>query len=219
MCTEKTEGNRDLCDDAPVLSLPGCRYRLLPLFKDSVYPVGLGEQCGIAETHSQAQENPPERAHSNIRRGNHQECDGVAKEDSRQQHVAHLPPRGANDRRVIVADEGGDDEGGGDDAQNGDEDGQQRPGRVPLQLDDGDGLAAGAVPVGPLLVGAELAGELAGLEVVPLAALAVPAARDPLHHLLPLAGPTGQAAHGGGQGGVAGGPLQVLHLRGGARLG
>jgi len=66
---------------------------------------------------------------------------------------------------------------------------------VPLQLDDGDGLAGGAVLVGSLLVGAELTGELAGLEVVSLTALTVPATRDTLHYLLPLAGPAGEAAH------------------------
>lgn len=37
-----------------VCLLPGCRYRLLPLFKNTVYPVGLGEQRGVAETHPQA---------------------------------------------------------------------------------------------------------------------------------------------------------------------
>lgn len=32
----------------------------LPLFKDSVYPVGLCEQRSVAETHPQAQEDPSE---------------------------------------------------------------------------------------------------------------------------------------------------------------
>lgn len=128
-----------------------------------MYPVGLGEEGGVAETHPQAQENPPEGTHAHVRRGDHQECDGVAQEDSRQQHVAHLASRGSHDGRVVVAHEGDDDEGGGDDAQHGDEDGEDGPRRVPLQLDDGNGNAAGAVDVGPHLVRTQLTGELGRL--------------------------------------------------------
>jgi len=143
-----------------VFSSPGCRDRLLPLFKDAVYPVGLGEQRGVAETHPQAQENPPERTHAHVRRRDHQEGDGVAQEDSREQHVAHLAARRSDDGRVVVPDEREDDEGGGDDPQHGDEDGDDGPGGVPLQLDDGDGDAGGAVGVGPHLVWTQLAAEL-----------------------------------------------------------
>lgn len=102
---------------AAVSCSPGCRHGLLPLLKDAVYPVGLGQQRGVAETHPQAQENPPERAHPDVRRRNHQEGDGVAQEDSRQQHIAHLPSGCPDDGRVIVPDESDNDEGGGDDAQ------------------------------------------------------------------------------------------------------
>lgn len=143
--------------------LPGGCDRFLPLFEDSVYPVGLSEQRGVAETHPQSEEDPPERAHAHVRRGDHQEGDGVAQEDPRQQHVAHLPAGRPDDGRVVVADEGDDDEGGGDDPQHGDEDGDDGPRGVPLQLDDGDGNAAGAVAIRSHLVGTQLAGELRGL--------------------------------------------------------
>lgn len=143
-----------------MLSSPGCCDRFFPLFKDAVYPVGLGEQGGVAETHAQAQENPPEGAHAHVRRGDHQEGDGVAQEDSRQQHVAHLPPGRPHDGRVVVPDESDDDEGRGDDPQHGDEDGDDGPGGVPLQLDDWDGDAAGAVRVRSHLVWTQLTGKL-----------------------------------------------------------
>lgn len=83
---------------------------------------------------------------------------------------------------------------------------------MPLQLDDGDGAAAGAVLVGPLVVGAEQAGDLVGLVLVPVTQLAVPAARHPLHHLLPLARPARLAAHRGGHGARPSAPLHLLHL-------
>lgn len=51
------------------------------------------------------------------------------------------------------------------------------------------------------------------LVVVPLAALAVPAARDTFHHLLPLARATRDTADGGRQRGVARLPTHVLDLR------
>ena len=143
---------------------PGCCNGFLPLLEDAVYPVGLGEQRGVAETHPQAQEDPPERAHAHVRRGDHQERDGVTQEDARQQHVAHLAAGRSHDGRVVVPDEGDDDEGGGDDAQHGDEDGEDGPGGVPLQLDDGDGHAAGAVDIGPHLIRTQLTGELWRLE-------------------------------------------------------
>lgn len=142
---------------------PGRRDRLFPLLKDAVYPVGLGEQRGVAEAHAKAKEDAPERAHAHVRRGDHQESDGVAQEDARQQHVTHLASRRTHDGRVVVAHEGDDDKGGGHDAQHGDEDGEDGPRRVPLQLDDGDGHAAGPVGVGPHLVGAQLASELGRL--------------------------------------------------------
>lgn len=141
-------------------SSPGCCYRLLPLFKDAVYPVGLGEQRGIAETHPQAQENPPERTHAHVRCRDHQERYGVAQEDSSQQHVAHLPPGRSYDGRVVVPDKSDDDEGGGDDPQHGDEDGEDGPGGVPLQLDDRDGNTASAVGIGSHLVRTQLTSEL-----------------------------------------------------------
>ncbi len=125
-----------------------------------MYPVGLGEQRGIAETHPQAQENPPERTHPDIRRRDHQERYGVAQEDSGQQHVAHLPPGRSYDGRVVVPDESDDDEGGGDDPQHGDEDGEDGPGGVPLQLDDRDGNTAGAVGIRSHLIRTQLTSEL-----------------------------------------------------------
>lgn len=129
-----------------------------------MYPVGLGEQRGIAEAHAQAQEDAAERANAHIGRGDHQESYGIAQEDARQQHVAHLTARRSHDGCVVVAHKGDDDEGRGHDAQHGDEDGEDGPRRVPLQLDDGDGHTAGAVGVGPHLVGAQLASELGRLE-------------------------------------------------------
>lgn len=149
-----------VCNDSQLKSSPGCCYRLLPLFKDAVYPVGLGEQRGIAETHPQAQENPPERTHSHIRCGDHQERYGVTQEDSCQQHVAHLPSGRSHNGRVIVADKSDDDERGGDDAQHGDEDGDDGPGRVPLQLDDRDGNTASAVDIRSHLIRTQLTSEL-----------------------------------------------------------
>lgn len=146
--------------DRKAACVPGRRYGLLPLLEDAVYPVGLGEERCIAEAHAQAQEDPPERAHSHVGRRDHQERDGVAQEDSRQQHVAHLPPRRPHDGRVVVPDEGDDDERGGDDTQHGDEDGHDGPGGVPLQLDDRDGDAAGAVGIGSHLVRTQLTCEL-----------------------------------------------------------
>lgn len=142
------------------LSLPGCCYRLLPLFKDAMYPVGLREQSSVAETHTQAQENPPERAHSHVWRRNHEESNGVTQEDSRQQHVAHLPSRSSHDGRVVVPHKGDDDERGADDAQHGDEDGHHGPGGVPLQLDDGNGNAAGAVDIRSHFIRTQFTGEL-----------------------------------------------------------
>lgn len=146
--------------DSEVQCSPGGCYRLLPLFEDAVYPVGFGQQRCVAETHPQAQENPPEGTHPDIGRRDHQERNGVAQEDSRQQHVAHLAPGRSHDGRVVVPHERDDDEGGGDDAQHGYEDGEDGPGGMPLQLDDGDGNAAGAVDIGSHLVGTQLTGEL-----------------------------------------------------------
>lgn len=163
--TDNTEvWERQRGEQWQVWSSPWRSYRLLPLLKDAVYPVSLSEQCGVAETHPQAQEDPSQWADSDIRRGDHQERDAVAQKDPRQQHVAHLPAGRSDDRRVIVPHKGDNDERGSDDSQHWDEDGHDGPGRVPLQLDDGDGNAAGAVGIGSHLVGTQLTGEFRCLQ-------------------------------------------------------
>ena len=83
---------------------------------------------------------------------------------------------------------------------------------MPLEFDDGNTLAARAVDVGSLIQRAELTGQLVYLVVVTFAALTVPAARDPLHRLLPLARLTRQAADRRGVSVLSAGPLHVFHL-------
>lgn len=192
---------------------PGSRHGLLTLLEYAVNPVGLGQEGRVTDAHPQAQEHPPEGAHRHVGLGDHQERDDVAEEDARQQDVAELPARRPDDGRVVVADERGHDEDGGDDAQHGQEDGDHGPGRVPLQLDDGDVLAAGPVLVGPLVVRAVLARVLVELELVAVAGLAGPAAGRALLRLLPLAGLAGQGAHGVGDLPDPFAPLHVLDLQ------
>lgn len=142
-----------------MLSLPWCCYRLLSLFKDAVYSVGLGEQGSITKAHSQSQKNPSQRTYTHIRCGNHQESDGVTQEDSCQQHIAHLSSWCSNNGSVIVADKCYDDKRRGNNSQHGDEHRDNGPRWVPLQFDNGNGDAAGSVHVWSHLVRTQLACE------------------------------------------------------------
>lgn len=193
---------------------PGGTHRLLALLKDAVDAVGLGEQGGIADAHAEPEEDASQGTRAQVGLGDHEEGGGVAEEDARQQDIAQLPPRRLDDGRIVVAHEGDHHKEGGDDAHDGDEDGHHGPGRAPLQLDDGDGGAAGVVLVGPLIEVAPLAVELVQLVLVAIAALAVPAAGNALHQLLPLARLAGQAADGAGELAPTPWPQHALHLWG-----
>ena len=188
------------------------RHRLLALLEDAVDAVGLGEQRGVADAHAQAQEDPPEGAHGHVGLGDHEEGDDVTQEDPRQQHVAQLSARRPHDGRVVVAHERRHDEDGGDDSKHGQEDGDYRPWWVPLQLDDGDGLAGGSVGVGPHVVGTQSAGGLVVLVLVTITELTVPAARHALYPLFPLSSLAGQTAHGDGHILLPIWPLKLLQL-------
>lgn len=142
------------------------RDRLLALFKDSIDAIGLGEQCGVADAHAQPQEDPPEGTHSYVRLGDHEEGDDVTQKDASQQHVAQLSARCSHNRCVVVAYEGRHDEDGGDNTKHGQEDGDNCPRRVPLKLDNGDGLAGCSVGVGPHVVGTQSAGSFIILVLV-----------------------------------------------------
>lgn len=207
---DQAEGNDQLRGGAYE---PRGGHRLLPLLEDAVDAVGLGQQGGVAEAHAQTQEHAAEGAHPQTRRGDHEEGDGVTQEDARQQHVAHLPAGRPHDWRVVVAYEGHHHETGGQDAHDGHEHRHGGPRRVPLQFDDGNGDAAGAVLVGTLFVGTQLAGELVGLVVIAFASLAVPAAGNALHDLLPLAHSARNATHRDRKSGVARTPSHDVHLR------
>jgi len=187
------------------------------LLEDAVDAVGFGEQGGVTDAHAQTQEDPPHGADPHIGGGDHEEGGGVTEEDAGQQHVAQLSARRLHDGGVVVADERGHHEHGGHDAGDGDQHGEHGPRRAPLQLDDGDGDAAGAVDVGPQVEAAHLAGEGVRLVLVAVAAVAVPTARHALHDLLALARLTGQAADGGRDLTDAAGPLHRADLRKKAR--
>ena len=158
------------------------------------------------------QKDPPERAHADIWLGDHEERDDVTQKYPGEENVTQLPAGCADYRRVIVPYERSHDEYCSNDAEHRQENWNHRPGRVPVQLGDGDGLAGRAVGVGPHVEGAEFTGELVVLVLVTVAGLAVPAARHALHHLLPLAGFTGQAADGAGNVPLTQRPLHVLDL-------
>jgi len=193
---------------------PGGTHRLLALLEDAVDAVGLGEQGSVADAHAEPEEDASQGARAQVRLGDHEEGGGVAEEDACQQDIAQLPPRRLDDGRIVVAHEGDHHKEGGNDAHDGNEDWDHGPGRAPLQLDDGDGGAAGVVLVGPLVEVAPLAVELIQLVLVAVAALAVPAAGNALHQLLPLARLAGQAADGAGELAPTPRPQHALHLRG-----
>ena len=167
----------------------------LALLEDTVDTVGLGEHGGVADAHAEPQQQPAKRTHTCAGFGYHEEGDEVDEEDARQQHVAELSAGGPNDGRVVEADEGDDDSAGGEDAQDGEEHRDDGPWRAPLQLYDGRFPAACAVLKGPHVEGAHVAGELVQQVLVAVAELAVPAAGNALHHLLPLSRLAGETAH------------------------
>ena len=166
----------------------------LPLLKDAVDAVGLGEQGRVAEGGAEAEEESAGGADRRSGLGHHEEGDGVDEEDAGEEHVAELAAGGAHDGGVVVPHEGGHHRGGGRDAQHGQEEGRRGPGRGPGEADHRRGAAARAVARGPHVPWAGLARELVRLEAVPVAGLAVPTAGDALHHLFPLPRPTGEAA-------------------------
>ena len=188
------------------------RDRALPLLKDAVDAVGLGEQGRVAEGGSQAEEEPAGSADSRPGLGHHEEGDRVDEEDAGEQDVTELAAGGPDDGRVVVPHEGGHNCGGGHDTQHGQEEGRGRPGRGPGQADHWRGAAARVVARGPHVPGAGLASELVHLEAVPVAGLTVPTAGDALHHLFPLPRPTGEAALRLGHLSGVSRPLQGFHL-------
>jgi len=190
----------------------GGRDRDLALLEDAVDAVGLGEHGGVADAHAEPQQQPAEGAHGHAGLGDHEEGDEVDEEDARQQHVAELAAGGPDDGRVVEADEGDDAAAGGQAAQDGQEHGDDGPGRAPLQLDDGRAPAARAVLQGPHVEGAHVAGGLVQQVLVAVAELAVPAAGNALHHLLPLSGLAREAAHRRRDLAVAARPLHLLQL-------
>ena len=166
----------------------------LPLLKDAVDAVGLGEQGRVAEGGAKAEEESAGGADGRSGLSHHEEGDGIDEEDAGEEDVAELTARGADDGCVVVPHKGGHHRGGGHDAQHGQEEGRGRPGRGPGEADHRRGAAARVVARGPHVPWAGLASELVHLEAVPVAGLAVPTAGDALHHLFPLPRPTGEAA-------------------------
>lgn len=109
----------------------GCDW-LLALFKDAVDPVGLGEHGRITDAHTKPQQQPSESAHSHTGLSNHEEGDEVDKKDARQQYIAELSARRPHNGGVVEADEGDDDPGSGQDPEDGQENGDDGPGRAPF---------------------------------------------------------------------------------------
>ena len=186
--------------------------RDLALFEDAVNPVGLGEHGRIADAHAKPQQQPAEGAHGHTGLSYHEEGDEVDEEDACQQHVAELSARGPHNGRVVKAYEGHNASRGGQDAQDGQEDGDDGPGRAPLQLDNGCVPAPCAVLEGPHVKRAHVTGELIQKVLIAVAELTVPAAGNALHHFLPLTRLAGETAHWLGDLAVTTWPLHLLSL-------
>lgn len=165
---------------------PRSADRHLALLKNPVDPIGLGQQCRIADTHPQAQENPSQGAYEHVRGGDHKEGGSVAQEDAREQDVTQLSTRSLDDGGVVVSYKGSDHKHSGHDSQDSDEKRDDRPRRAPLQLNNGDGVAASVIPIGPRIKATHFTGVSVCLILVAIAVLTVPAARNPLHDFLPL---------------------------------
>ena len=169
--------------------------RHLALLKNPVDPIRLGEQRCVAYAHTQAKENPSQGAYKHIGSGDHEECSRIAQENTRQQHIAQFSARCFNNGRIIIAYKGDDNKQSGHDAEDSNEDRDDCPRGAPLQLDNGNGIAASVVFIRPQIKATHLAGVRVCLILVTITVLAVPTTRDSLDGLFALPGTAGLAAY------------------------
>ncbi len=136
-----------------------------------------------------------QRAAEQRRLGQQNEGVQKAEADAGEEDEAELPTAGLDNGRLAVAEENGHHEDGEAHAEDGDADGDQRIGGVPLHVAELQVEAVGLVRVGPPALAAVQALRLVGHKLVRLAGGADPAALVTGLDDLDLAHAAGFAAH------------------------